>query len=116
MGCCREIRGGIGSFQGHSRLWVFRHDRRRLQCRRRDYIPFLGGGGSPFQGFEKEANIHQVGARHCILPRVFGHTVIIEHETNSGTKFVGRASDVNDNDVWFIKTGIKRNWTPLAQR
>ena len=77
-------------------------------------IPFLGGGGSPFQGFEKEANIHQVGASALHSPSGIWAYGYYEHETNSGTKFVGPASDANDNDVWFIKTGIKRNWTPLG--
>ena len=77
-------------------------------------IPFLGGGGFPLQGFRKDAEVHQLGASALHIPSgiwIYGY---YQHETNEGTKFIGPASDANDSDVWFIKTGIRRKWNPFG--
>jgi hypothetical protein len=77
-------------------------------------IPFLGGGGFPFQRFRREAEIHQAGISAIHIPSglwVYGY---FQHENNNGTKFIGPASDANETDVWYIKAGIRRSWTPLG--
>jgi len=77
-------------------------------------IAFLGGGGLPFQGYRKDADVHQLGVSALHVPSGVWVYVYAQHETNNGTKFVSLASDANDNDIWFIKAGIRRSWNPLG--
>jgi hypothetical protein len=77
-------------------------------------VPFLGGGGFPFQGLRREAEIHQLGISAIHIPSglwVYGY---LQHEDNDGTRFVAPASDANETDVWYVKAGIRRPWTPLG--
>jgi predicted porin len=77
-------------------------------------IPFIGGGGAPFQGFRKDVEIHQVGASVMHVPSGFWAYGYYEQENNNGTKYLGPASAANNTETWFIKAGIQRAWTPFG--
>jgi hypothetical protein len=74
----------------------------------------LGGGGAPFQDFRKSVNTAQVGASIMHVPSGLWAYGLYQHEENDGTQWQGPASDANDTNVWFVKAGIKRTWTPLG--
>jgi len=73
-----------------------------------------GGGGAPFQGFRKEVDTAQVGASIMHVPSGLWVYGLYQNEHNAGTQWQGPAQDANNTDVWFIKAGIKRTWTPLG--
>jgi hypothetical protein len=81
-----------------------------------------GGGGAPFQGFRRDADVWQVGASIMHVPSGLWAYGLWQQEDNNGTqwkvlnvntdRFVNSAA--NTTDVWFVKAGIKRTWTPLG--
>ena len=85
-----------------------------------------GGGGAPFQGFRKEVDTAQVGASIMHVPSGLFVYGLYQNEQNNGTQwltpkfnnngvFIGNTnSNANDTNVWFLKAGIKRTWTPLG--
>jgi hypothetical protein len=85
-----------------------------------------GGGGLPFQGFRKDVESNQVGASILHVPTGLWAYGMFQHEENSGTQFTTEngplqfgtletTRQVNtDTDVWYVKAGIKRTWTPLG--
>jgi hypothetical protein len=87
-------------------------------------VPVLGGGGAPFQGFRKDADIFQIGASVMHVPSGLFAYGLWQREENNGTQFQALAfangkshfvnSEANDNDTWFAKVGIKRAWMPLG--
>ena len=85
-----------------------------------------GGGGAPFQDFRKEVDTAQVGASIMHVPSGLFVYGLYQNEQNNGTQwltpkfnnnhvFIGNTnSNANDTNVWFLKAGIKRTWTPLG--
>jgi hypothetical protein len=80
-----------------------------------------GGGGAPFQGFKKAVETNQVGASLMHVPSGLFVYGMYQNEHNSGTKFLTFDSSgdlvnsaANDTNMWFMKAGIKRTWTPLG--
>jgi hypothetical protein len=82
-----------------------------------------GGGGAPFQGFEKDVTSNQVGASVMHVPSGLWAYGLWEDEENQGTPFqtfnphtggVSNNSNANDTNAWFAKAGIKRTWNPLG--
>jgi hypothetical protein len=85
-----------------------------------------GAGGGPFQGFRKEVDTAQVGASVMHVPSGLFVYGLYQNEQNNGTQwltptfnsnhaFIGNTnSNANDTNVWFLKAGIKRTWTPLG--
>ena len=81
-----------------------------------------GGGGVPFQGFRRDADVWQVGASILHVPSGLFAYGMWQREDNNGTQWksfnfntgaVGN-SNANQTDVWYVKAGIKRTWTPLG--
>jgi hypothetical protein len=82
---------------------------------------FLGGGGGPFQGFRRDVGLSQVGASIMHVPSGLFVYGLYQHEENQGTNLgfvstngVGIGTSANDTDVWFVKAGIKRTFTPAG--
>jgi hypothetical protein len=81
---------------------------------------FLGGGGGPQQGFSKDVNLFQVGASIMHVPSGLWVYGLYQNESNQGTSKTfdlpgfGAVNDQNNTNVWFIKAGIKRTWSPLG--
>ncbi len=88
-----------------------------------------GGGGVPFQGFRRDADVWQVGASIMHVPSGLWAYGLWQEEDNNGTQWKelnfdhpfdshgnleSRDSNANTTDVWFAKAGIKRTWTPLG--
>jgi hypothetical protein len=88
-----------------------------------------GGGGQPFQGFRRDADVWQVGASVMHVPSGLWAYGLWQQEDNNGTQwqnlnfgnptnpngsFNFSNSAANQTDVWFAKAGIKRTWTPLG--
>ena len=81
-----------------------------------------GGGGAPFQGFRRDADVWQVGASIMHVPSGLWAYGLWQEEDNNGTqwKVLNVNTDrlvnsaANTTDVWFVKAGIKRTWTPLG--
>jgi hypothetical protein len=82
-----------------------------------------GGGGAPFQGYTKDVTSNQVGVSVMHVPSGLWAYGLWENEQNQGTPFntisfttgaVKDNSNLNDDDAWFIKAGIKRTWNPLG--
>jgi hypothetical protein len=85
----------------------------------------LGGGGGPFQNSRREVNLFQVGASIMHVPSGLFVYGLYQHEENQGTdvsvqvnglnSFANRfGSAANDSNVWYMKAGIKRTWTPIG--
>ena len=86
----------------------------------------LGGGGAPHQNFRKDAQIFQVGASVLHVPSGLFVYGLYQREENDGTQwqtvkfdnddnaFKLHDSNANENDVWYIKAGIKRAWMPAG--
>jgi hypothetical protein len=82
----------------------------------------VGGGGAPFQGFAKDVTSNQVGASIMHVPSGLWIYGTWEDEENQGTPImrvnsngsVSNNSNANDTEMWFLKGGIKRTWTPLG--
>jgi hypothetical protein len=85
-------------------------------------LAFGGGGGAPFQNFQKDVTSNQVGVSVLHVPSGLWAYGLFEDENNQGTNILtlnpvdGHISDskANDTDAWFVKAGIKRTWTPLG--
>ena len=88
-------------------------------------LALLGGGGIPFQAYRKDVDVYQVGASVMHVPSglfIYGQWSGEENNgTELGVKQLGvpaiagfTSTAQNDNDVWFVKGGIKRNWSPLG--
>jgi hypothetical protein len=95
-------------------------------------LALLGGGGIPLQGFRKDVDIFQVGASAMHVPSGLFIYGMWQREENNGTNLgestagsnpfplgfggYGAVSStaMNENDVWFLKGGIKRTWNPLG--
>jgi hypothetical protein len=85
---------------------------------------FLGGGGAPFQGFRRDVTLNQVGASILHVPTGLFAYGLYQHEDNDGTSLsfsvldtnghVINVDEQNSTDVWYVKAGIKRTWTPLG--
>jgi hypothetical protein len=79
-----------------------------------------GGGGAPFQGYKKDADIFQVGASILHVPSGLFVYGLYQREENNGTQWLALTqngfvnSAANENDVWYIKAGIKRAWMPAG--
>jgi hypothetical protein len=81
-----------------------------------------GGGGSSHQNYRKDAQIFQVGASVMHVPSGLFVYGLYQREENDGTqwktlnfdsgKLVNSAA--NENDVWYIKAGIKKAWMPAG--
>ena len=76
----------------------------------------LGGGGFPNQGYKKEVNTIQVGASVMHVPSGLWVYGLYQHEDWNGTQAIFNSTTKNfsGTDVWFLKAGIKRTWTPLG--
>ena len=87
-------------------------------------LALTGGGGTPFQGHRRDATVNQVGASILHVPTGLFAYGLYQHEDNDGTTFttgfqganghVFDNSDANSSDVWYVKAGIRRTWTPLG--
>jgi predicted porin len=94
-------------------------------------LVLLGGGGAPFQGFEKDVDVWQAGASILHVPTGLFFYGMWQEEDNNGTNlfkgvggpgfgfntgfdFATNANEANNNQVWFLKAGIKRTWLPLG--
>jgi hypothetical protein len=84
---------------------------------------FTGGGGAPFQGFRRDVSLNQVGASILHVPTGLFAYGLYQHEENDGTSLTFafpsnngnfNSSDANNTDVWYVKAGIRRTWTPLG--
>jgi hypothetical protein len=85
---------------------------------------FLGGGGAPFQGFRRDVDLHQVGASILHVPTGLFAYGLYQHEENNGTSLTFNlpgvngstinVNNANNTDVWYVKAGIRRTWTPLG--
>jgi len=78
---------------------------------------FLGGGGAPFQGYRQDADLFQVGASIMHVPSGLFVYGLYQHENNNGTTILdynGKSSAANDTDVWYMKAGIRRTFTPVG--
>jgi Gram-negative porin len=85
---------------------------------------FTGGGGAPFQGFRRDVTLNQVGASILHVPTGLFAYGLYQHEDNDGTSLsfsvldtnghVINVDDQNSTDVWYVKAGIRRTWTPLG--
>jgi hypothetical protein len=88
---------------------------------------FLGGGGAPFQNARRDVDLWQVGASIMHVPSGLWFYGMWQREENNGTplttatglnpnnlNFRVTNSAANDNDVWFLKAGIKRTWMPAG--
>jgi hypothetical protein len=79
---------------------------------------FIGGGGGPNQGYRMDADLFQVGASIMHVPSGLFVYGLYQHEENNGTDLVNvwdnRGSAANDTDVWYIKAGIRRTWSPIG--
>jgi hypothetical protein len=87
----------------------------------------LGGGGAPFQNYRKDADIWQVGASIMHVPSGLFFYGMWQEEQNNGTQWTTATrfnrntftfrvanSAANENEVWFLKAGIKRTWMPAG--
>ena len=83
----------------------------------------LGGGGAPGQDRRKDAQIFQVGASVMHVPSGLFVYGLYQREDNDGTPWgtfnhnnntYTAGSAANETDVWYVKAGIKRPWTPLG--
>ena len=85
-------------------------------------VGFLGGGGTPFQGYRKDASIFQVGGSVMHVPSGLFFYGLYQKEQNNGTQYksinftTGNIVDnnVNENDAWYVKTGIRRTFMPMG--
>src|SRR5262249_40443888 len=77
-------------------------------------VPFFGGGGAPFQGYRKDANLHQVGVSVMDVPSGLWGYGYYAHEDNNGTRFVSPAANANNPNTWFAKAGLTRSWFALG--
>jgi len=78
---------------------------------------FIGGGGAPFQGYRQDTDLFQVGASIMHVPSGLFVYGLYQREENNGTTILdykGNASAANENDVWYMKAGIKRTFTPVG--
>ena len=82
-------------------------------------VPVLGGGGTPSQGFRKDADVWQVGGSVMHVPSGLWVHGYWQQEDNKGTQLTTLKfktltsisnSAANENETWFIKAGIKRTW------
>ena len=81
-----------------------------------------GGGGAPFQSYRKDADLFQVGASVMHVPSGLFVYGLYQREENNGTQYKSfnystgaiTNNNVNENDVWFMKAGIKRTFSPLG--
>ena len=73
----------------------------------------------PFQGFRRDATVNQVGASVLHVPTGLFIYGMYQREENNGTSLTfdlpgfGAVDNANETDVWYVKAGIKRTWTPL---
>jgi hypothetical protein len=87
-----------------------------------NHLVLQGGGGQPFQGYRRDADVWQVGASVLHVPSGLWAYGLWQREDNNGTQWKSfnfnngtvSNSDANQTDVWFVKAGIKRTWTPLG--
>ena len=82
----------------------------------------VGGGGAPNQGYKKSVNTFQAGASILHVPSGLFVYGLYQNEQNEGTPYktfnftkgAVTNSNANETDVWYLKAGIKRTWTPLG--
>ncbi|MGB3023116.1 MAG: hypothetical protein WBB50_13460, partial [Methyloceanibacter sp.] len=85
-------------------------------------VGFLGGGGTPFQGYRKDSGIFQVGGSVMHAPSGLFFYGLYQNEQNDGTQWksinlkTGKIVDnnVNENDVFYTKFGIRKAFTPVG--
>jgi hypothetical protein len=83
---------------------------------------FTGGGGAPHQNGRRDAEIFQVGASIMHVPSGLFAYGLWQREDNQGTQWTvenvlketSKNAASNDNDVFFVKAGIKRAWMPAG--
>ncbi len=82
-----------------------------------------GGGGVRSRATRSDVDVAQVGASVMHVPSGLWVYGLYQNEHNDGTPYQSdqlqheqhrQIADANDTDVWFIKAGIKRTWTPLG--
>lgn len=87
----------------------------------------VGGGGAPFQNARRDVDVWQVGASIMHVPSGLFFYGMWQEERNNGTQLLSASnfnrntftfrttnSAANDNEVWFLKAGIKRTWMPAG--
>ena len=102
-------------------------------------VAVVGGGGTPFQNYRQDAELFQVGASILHVPSGLFAYGLYQNDQEDGTQFktvsfnnaqrfatpFGQKAissfntsihdnNVNENDVWFVKAGIKRTWMPAG--
>jgi len=90
-----------------------------------------GGGGLPFQNFRSDGQLFQVGASVLHVPSGLFAYGLFQRDEENGTQFKTfnfngnpflksnfkatiSDSDANETDVFFVKAGIKRAWSPIG--
>jgi hypothetical protein len=101
-------------------------------------VAVVGGGGTPFQNYRQDAELFQVGASILHVPSGLFAYGLYQNDQEDGTQFktfsfnpqrfatpfgqkaIGNyntsihSNNVNENDVWFVKAGIKRTFMPAG--
>jgi hypothetical protein len=85
-------------------------------------LALLGGGGAPHQDFRRDTSLFQVGASVMHVPSGLFVYGLWQNEQNNGTQWkeinfnTGKIHDsaANETDVWYVKAGIKRAWSPVG--
>jgi hypothetical protein len=94
-------------------------------------VAVVGGGGTPYQSYRKDADIFQIGASVMHVPSGLFVYGMYQNEQNDGTQyktlsfngnpflvnnFKTRVHDsaANETDVWYVKAGIKKAWMPAG--
>ena len=75
---------------------------------------FILGGLQPL-GFKKDNDIYQAGASVMHVPSgLFIYGLYQNEQINGGNQPIGFNSAADSSDVWYLKGGIKRTWSPLG--
>jgi hypothetical protein len=85
-------------------------------------LALLGGGGTPHQNFRRDTDLFQIGASVMHVPSGLFVYGLYQNEQNNGTQWksinfnTGKLvdSNANETDVWYVKAGIKRAWSPVG--
>jgi hypothetical protein len=85
-------------------------------------VAVVGGGGLPNQNYRQEGHLFQIGASAMHVPSGLFVYGLYQNDQEEGTKFksfnfnTGKVTDsaANDTDVWFVKAGIKRTFSPVG--
>jgi hypothetical protein len=95
-------------------------------CLGNNGLTVLGGGGAPHQNWQRDVDLFQVGASIMHVPSGLFAYGLYQREENNGTDvsvvnagvkntFASQFGNAaNETDVWYVKAGIKKAWTPLG--